>query len=148
MNIMSEYKTILLATDFSDGSDRACRHARNLAQLAGARLHVLHVIAELADRRRRQLPAGVIDTFAREVTVQAIEDMRLFCEKHFADLPITHDVVLGGAAEEIVRQAQTLGADLIVMGTHSRTGLEHLFVGSTAERVVRESPIPVLTVRA
>lgn len=144
---MADIKTILFATDFSEGSARACDLARTLAKLTGARLHVLHVITELVDKQRRRLPADVVDTLVREVERHAVEDMHRFLDANFADLETTSDIVIGVAHEEVINNARKVNADLIVMGTHGRTGLEKMLVGSTAEKVVRSSPIPVLTVR-
>ncbi|THF62306.1 universal stress protein [Pseudothauera nasutitermitis] len=144
---MAEIKTILFATDFSDGAARACDLASSLAKLAGARVHVLHVIAELTERRAHRLPAEVIDILVRDVEAHAIEDMQKFIDTHFASLATSNAIVIGTAHEEIVREAIKIDADLIVMGTHGRTGLEKMLVGSTAEKVVRSSPIPVLTIR-
>lgn len=149
---MAEYKTLLFATDFSEGSSKAADHARSLASLCKARLHLVHVITELTDKRRRRLPAEVVNTFVREVETHALEDMHAFCEKYFADAAeagyqVTTEVVIGSGFQEILKQAETVGADLIVMGTHGRTGIEKVLVGSTAERVVRNATIPVLTVR-
>lgn len=144
---MADIKTILFATDFSEGSARACDMARTLAALSGARLHVLHVIGELVDKRSRMLTSEVVDTLAREVERHAVEDMHRFVDANFAGLTTTTEIVIGVAHEEVVDQARKVGADLIVMGTHGRTGLEKMLVGSTAEKVVRSSPVPVLTVR-
>lgn len=144
---MAEIKTILFATDFSEGSERACDITRMLARLSDARVVVLHVITELADKRSRYLPSQVIETVIREVERHAVEDMHAFCEKHFAGLALATEIVIGKGAEQILAQADKAGADLIVMGTHGRTGLEKLVVGSTAEKVVRAATVPVLTVR-
>jgi nucleotide-binding universal stress UspA family protein len=149
---MANYKTLLFATDFSEGAEKAVDHARTLAVLTGARLHLLHIITELSDKRRKRVPADVIDTFIREVTKHAREDMQSFCDQHFADaqtqgFELTHDVIVGTGYEDIVDEAISIKADLIIMGTHGRTGIEKVLVGSTAERVVRNSTIPVLTVR-
>lgn len=144
---MAEIKTILFATDFSEGSERACDMVRTLAGLADAKLVVLHVITELADKRSRYLPSEVIETVIREVERHAVEDMQKFCAKHFAGLDPTTEIVIGKGAEKILAQAAKASADLIVMGTHGRTGIEKLVVGSTAEKVVRGAKIPVLTVR-
>lgn len=149
---MIKYDCILFATDFSDSSEKACEHALTLASMAGARLHVLHVITELVDKRRRRLPAEVIEIFTREVETHAVEDMNEFCRRYLsADkvgaVKITSDVVIGRSEEEILRQAAKVNADLIVLGTHGRTGIEKVLVGSTAERVVRDAQVPVLTVR-
>lgn len=149
---MAQYKTILFATDFSEGAEKAVGHARTLTQLTGAKLHLLHVITELSDKRRKRVPADVIDTFIREVTRQAREDMDSFCQLHFSDasaeeMDLTQTILVGSGYEAILEEAQRVNADLIVMGTHGRSGLEQVFVGSTAERVVRNALIPVLTVR-
>lgn len=149
---MAHYKTLLFATDFSEGASQAVQHARHLAQMTGARLHLLHVITELADKRRRRIPADVIDVFIREVTRHAEEDMQTFKTTHFADaetlgFTVTEQVLVGTGYEDLLQEAQAIDADLIILGTHGRTGLEKMLVGSTAERVVRHSSIPVLTVR-
>lgn len=149
---MALYRTLLLATDFSEASDCAVLHALELARLSGARLHVLHVITELTDKRRRRLPAEVMEVFAREVEVHAIEDMKHFCQRHLAaasaeGIEVTTDVVIGRSEEEILRQAKDQAVDLIILGTAGRTGIEKVLVGSTAERVIRAAEVPVLTVR-
>jgi nucleotide-binding universal stress UspA family protein len=144
---MADIHTILFATDFSEGSVRACDMARTLAAQSGANVLVLHVITEFADKQSRHLPTEVIETLIREVEKHAVEDMHRFCDKHFSGLPHTSEIVIGKADQEILRIAAMRNADLIVMGTHGRTGIEKLFVGSTAEKVVRSSKIPVLTVR-
>lgn len=144
---MADIKTILFATDYSEGSVRACDMVHTLTSLTGARLAVLHVVTELVDSQRRLLPPGVMKTLVAEVERHAVEDMHTFCERHFAGLDVTTEIVIGHADEEILKFAQTVEADLIVMGTHGRKGIEKLFVGSTAEKVVRSSKIPVLTVR-
>ncbi|MFN3882176.1 MAG: universal stress protein [Nitrincola lacisaponensis] len=150
---MANYKTLLFATDFSEGAEKAVDHARTLAKMTGARLHLLHVITELSDKRRKRVPADVIDTFIREVTRQAREDMDHFCQQHFSDaveqgFEVTQKVEVGAGYEDILAEASRIQADLIIMGTHGRTGIEKVLVGSTAERVVRNSIIPVLTVRS
>lgn len=144
---MPEIKKILLATDFSEGAAGAADMARTVASLSGARVVVLHVVTELSDKQSRHLPSEVVATLTREVEKHAVEDMHRFCDRHFADIPHAPEIVNGRATEQILRTARDAGVDLIVMGTHGRSGLEKVFVGSTAEKVVRTSVIPVLTVR-
>jgi nucleotide-binding universal stress UspA family protein len=75
--------------------------------------------------------------------------MEDFCRGKFdEEVRYQTEVVMGIPFEEILKRAKSLSADLIVVGTHGRTGLEHVLVGSTAERLVRRSTIPVLTVRS
>lgn len=144
---MIQIKTILFATDFSPGAARACDMARALVQAHGAELVLLHVITELADRHARLVSAEVIERLTAEVERHAVEDMHRFRDQHFQDAPVVTEIVIGRAHIEIIRQAHKVQADLIVMGTHGRAGLEKMLLGSTAEKVIRSSPIPVLTVR-
>ncbi len=150
---MAQYKTILFATDFSEGAEKAVEHAKTLARLSGARLHLFHAITELSDKRRKRVPPDVIDTFIREVTRQAKEDLEHFCQLHFSGesaegIELSHSIEVGIGDTAILEEAKKINADMIVMGTHGRSGIEKVLVGSTAERVVRNALIPVLTVRS
>jgi len=145
---MKTIRKILYATDFSESSAPASDYALTLAKLAGAEVHVLHVIGEFADQRKSMIQPEAMAMLEREVEVHAVKEMEAFCKARFAGrTAYTTEVVLGIPFQEIIKKARDIAADLIVVGTHGRTGLEHVIVGSTAERLVRRSPIPVLTVR-
>ncbi|WP_170232896.1 universal stress protein [Desulfuromonas acetexigens] len=145
---MKSITKILYATDFSESSLPAAEYALLLARLAGAELHVLHVLGEFTDRRKTMIQPESMALLEREVEIQSLKAMEDFCREHFAaTVPYTNAVVMGIPFQEIIRQAKEVNADLIVVGTHGRTGLEHVMVGSTAERLVRRSTVPVLTVR-
>ncbi len=145
---MIRIRKILYATDFSEPAEPACDYALQLTELANAELHVLHVIGELADRRKNMLQPESFAIFEKEIEVHAIREMEALCREKFAGrVNFVSDIVVGIPFQEIIRKAQDIAADLIVIGTHGRTGIEHVIVGSTAERVVRRSPIAVLTVR-
>ncbi len=145
---MKSIRKILYATDFSESSQPAAGYALTLAQLAGAQVHVLHVIGEFADRRKSMVPQEAMALLEREVEIHVIKEMEDFCSAQFGSaISYTTEVVMGRPFEEILAKAAAWSADLIVVGTHGRTGLERVIVGSTAERLVRKSPIPVLTVR-
>jgi nucleotide-binding universal stress UspA family protein len=142
-------RKILYATDYSESSVPACDYALTLAGLAGAEVHVLHVIGEFADQRKSQIQPEAMELLEREVELQAVKEMKDFCRDKFDEkVPFQTEVVMGIPFQEILKRAESLPADLIVVGTHGRTGLEHVLVGSTAERLVRRSTIPVLTVRS
>lgn len=136
------YQDLLLATDGSDGARQATEHAIALADQLGATLHIVSVSeegphsSEKRDKMRSD-PEGE--------AVQAIEEAERAATQE--GLEVTTSVRHGVAQEEIVDDAETNAMDLIVMGTHGRTGLDHLVVGSVAEEVVRNAPIPVVTVR-
>lgn len=145
---MKSITKILYATDFSESSLPAAEYALTLAQLAGAELRVLHVLGEFTDRRKTMIQPEAMALLEREVEIHALKAMEDFCKEHFAaTVPYTNEIVMGLPFQEIIRVSKEMRADLIVVGTHGRTGLEHVMVGSTAERLVRRSTIPVLTVR-
>jgi nucleotide-binding universal stress UspA family protein len=143
-------KKVLVATDFGPASDSALRYAQALARGFGAELHVLHVVENVLARAidgygyaaispevqldieragRKQTDALLTDEDRREMHAKA------------------STVTSNSPASEIVDYARKNGIDLIVMGTHGRGAIAHLFMGSVAERVVRTAPCPVLTIR-
>jgi len=145
---MKQLKTILYATDFSDSSAAATETALYLARLGGARLHVLHVIGELTAMQRTMIPPSAFEALEKEIEVQAVVQIEQFCKKHFGDLVATEThTTIGIPFKEILAKASELKADLIIIGTHGSTGIEHVIVGSTAERLLRRATkIPVLAV--
>lgn len=143
---MPDIRRILAPTDFSKGSGVALRYARDLAHRLGAELHVVHVYQVPV----YAMPDGAMVAGPDYVTqVSTAAQQGLEAEmKELAGGPVsvTSHLADGSPHVEISRMAEKLGCDLIVMGTHGRTGLKHLLIGSVAERVVRSSPVPVLTV--
>ena len=147
---MMTLERILVATDFGEASDTALAYGRELARRFGATLHVLHVVDDVA--ARIDLAAGLPPDIGR---IQA--DFEGRAQRDLATLISDEDrrelraetVLLTSAVPEtaIVAYAADHHMDLIVMGTHGRGPVAHLFMGSVAERVVRRSPCPVLTVR-
>jgi nucleotide-binding universal stress UspA family protein len=138
------YETILVPVDGSAGAEAAAAHAVDLAAIHDATVHALYVVdvrmspisadmdhdevVALVDESGERPTAAVIDG-AERAGVPSVEAIRL---------GIPHRVIEAYAGEE--------GVDLVVMGTHGRTGIEHALVGSVTERVVRTLDVPVLTV--
>jgi len=116
-------------------------------ELSGAHLHVLHVINELDEHQRVMIPRQAFQVLEKEIGLQSAKELDRFCKQKASGLSTTTHAVVGAAFQKILETAGKINADLIVMGTHGRTGMERVIVGSTAERVVRRSKIPVLTVR-
>jgi len=143
------FKKILFCTDFSENSDYAFAYALNLARTYNATLLILHVIIERASYYW-STPKGVDELVAKQTerVKQEINTRYLGKAEGFKNYEILARVADEGRAfYEIIQAAREESADLIVMGTHGRTGFDHLILGSTAENVVRKSPCPVLTVR-
>ena len=140
---------ILVPTDFSVAADAALDFAKTIAATFGASLHLVHVFEDPF------VPGAFgVDTYAPipPATRAALFDdakARLGHRLPPADQARFHgttEIVTGISAPAIVEYARENSIDLIVMGTHGRTGMAHLFIGSVAERVVRTAECPVLTV--
>jgi nucleotide-binding universal stress UspA family protein len=140
---MLAIKTILHPTDFSERSDFAFRLACALARDYGARLHVLHVGSGPVIVPVEGIVPPEPERYQEELTAK-LQEMRA----EAPNIPVEHQLLfVGEPAAEILRVAQAIKSDLIVMGTHGRTGLGRLLMGSVAEQVVRQASCPVLTVK-
>jgi nucleotide-binding universal stress UspA family protein len=145
---MREFKSILFATDFSESSDHAFEYAFSVAKTFGARLLVLHIINELVDLRGFYVPHISIDKLEEEMAESADKMMTNFISSHAQGYDRVEPIVVPGIPyDEILKKTEEESVDLIVLGTHGRTGLDHVLFGSTAEKVVRKSSIPVMTIR-
>lgn len=145
---MKTFTKILTAIDFSENSDFAFEYALSLAQKFDAELTVMHVINEPVDLRGFYVPHISFEQLEKEIEDGAVKMMEAFCATRLAGFSnFKTAIVTGIPYDEIIRAAETGGASLIVLGTHGRTGLDHILFGSTAERVVRSAGCPVLTVR-
>jgi nucleotide-binding universal stress UspA family protein len=139
---------ILVPTDLTKRADAAIAYATSIATGLGARLHLVHVLEEpftTAGPYEFALP----DTAdRREIRYQRAHDcLTAIAALAPTSLRVTTEVRSGVAADEIVKAAVDYGADLIVMTTHGRSGLDHLVKGSIAERVLRRARCPVLAVQ-
>ncbi len=145
---MKEFKTILFATDFSESSDYAFQYALSMAECFDARLIILHIINEPVDLRGFYVPHISFDKLEEEIEQGAQKLMEQFERKFLKEFKNFTSIVTPGIPyDEIIKRAEGENAELIVMGTHGRTGLDHVLFGSTAEKVVRKSPVPVMTIR-
>lgn len=138
--------SVVVAFDFSETSKHALTYGRNLARAFGGRLHVFHVADVISTSAAQFFPEGPGDpeAKARQLAVDQIRDV-LAAEG--IDV-VTPDVrVSPDAAGAIVEYAKEVHADIIVVGTHGRSGVSRLLMGSVAEHVVRTAQCPVLVVR-
>jgi universal stress protein A len=144
---MYSIKNILVTTDFSEYSAAALDHALSLAEIHRADVHLLHVIEERPglSRRKSESESGP----ARKGSeASAARQMSKFIYEHVDEYMSIQEAIRSGTPHiEFIRYAKEHRIDLIVIATHGRTGLSHMVMGSVAERVVRHSPVPVLTVK-
>ena len=143
---MLNWRRILLATDFSAGSDVATQTAIELALNLGAELTLMHVfeIPVYVGMGTTFSPVDIL-TPIRDAEVASLEKALAHVRERIPKAQSRFDD--GNPTDRIVAAAGELPADLIVVGTHGRRGASHLLLGSVAERVVRLSPVPVLTIR-
>jgi len=145
-------RRLMFATDFSPCSQEALAHARYLATELGAEVNVVHVFErpffiEAGVSHRLQLRHDV-DQWIQEAKDEAKRRLEsLANELRIKGLTVTVAFREGIPFVEILKEADEWRADLIVMGTHGRTGVAHALIGSVAERVVERAPCAVLTVR-
>lgn len=142
---------LLYPTDFSELSLHALKYAREFAEQFNAQLHCLHVVDESQQYWAALGPeAAPVIAPIDDVVASANGQMQAFADAHLVGLkflPVA-SVVTGRPFVEIIRYAQEITCDLIVLATHGRGGFMHALLGSTAEKVVRKSPCPVLTVHS
>jgi nucleotide-binding universal stress UspA family protein len=144
---MKAIKKILCAVDFSEQSKGVAESAVFLAKACGANIVAVYTAPSLNHYMSLHVSDATIENFEEEVANAAEKAMTDFVAEHFAGVEAKGLVVRGNAAEEILKQAKKEQADLIVMGTHGRTGIDRVLFGSVAAKVVKYSTIPVLTVR-
>jgi len=141
------FKKIVCPIDFSEFTDEIVKYAVNITKKFNAELHLIHIIPNL----NYFTP---YESFLTPENLVAIEkNIEKEVEKDFEkvtkdiDMPLKKIVKTGVTFVEIIDYIKEEDIDLVVMGTHGRSGIEHILIGSVAEKVVRKSPCPVLTIR-
>lgn len=151
-NPLPLFRNILLATDFSERAGDAFATACSLAAAGATKLIVLHVVEQvhIAEQPIGFTEGGFPVAVFQEGLAFPENLVQRLREVYVPEKPIEIEYLLaeGEAADEVVRVARERGCDLIVMGTHGRTGLDRLLLGSVAEKVLRRAECPVLTVRS
>jgi nucleotide-binding universal stress UspA family protein len=154
MTKKDDENTLLVAVDFTHFSEKALLFASKLAEKLEAKLLVLHVIHDPAETPGFYAQKGKKKKFIRTMEDSATEMMEEFLDKMRKAYPKQQSIkkaisllVVGTPVTRIIEVAKKNKASMIIMGSHGRTGLSHLLIGSKAERVVQLSPIPVTIVK-
>ena len=144
-----KYKKVLFCTDFSENSDYAFEFAYGIARRDEGLLYILHVIPK---NPQQELIEGLIgEEIIKEVQKTFQEDLDNNYQERYVNKvenEITYKIITksGREDEEILEFAKDEKVDIIVVGTHGKTGIEHVFFGSVAEKVLRQSPFPVFVI--
>ena len=146
---MIAIRKILAPTDFSPHAETAVRYACGLAERLGSELHLLHVLSDVVPAGPDPMLTPVMPPeYYRESEAQSLETLGHTLDPSWGEPPIVRTaVVWSSSVDGIVDYARDHEVDLVVIATHGRTGLSHVLLGSVAERIVREAPCPVLTIR-
>ncbi len=145
---MIKIERILFPTDFSTCAKHALKYALDFAAERGAQLYILHVIPKL------NIPVGTgglafpVSKLYDDMEREAKKNIHHLVPKRFLEkIKVENIIVRGTPFQEIIKAARKYDIDLITIATHGRTGLSHALLGSTAEKVVRTAPCPVLCVK-
>ncbi len=142
-----EIKRILFPTDISEGSAHAVPFVTDLTKRYGAKLYIIHVMYDVARATGWYVPHMSMDELYRDIETNARKEIEKCCIEDLRGYKnVEYRILKGVPHEEILKFADENAIDLIIMGTHSRKGLDRVIFGSTAERVVRHAPCAVLTV--
>ncbi len=142
-----QIKRILFPTDCSETSTKALPYAVFVAQQSGARLYIIHVVEELSEITGFYIPHISTDALEEEMERAARDLMKAYLKKHLKDFRNYKSIIKkGDPYREIVGFAKENSIDIIIMGTHGRSGLEKVLLGSTTKGVLKNAPCPVLSV--
>lgn len=146
---MIKIAKILHPTDFSEPSKLALEYAAALAKKFDAELEILHIMFDETQVVSFYLPQVTMQSLSADIETGSEKQLTEFIESQSSlkGVKYTKQLIKGTPFIEINKRAEQIGADMIVLGTHGRTGLDHVLFGSTAEKVVRKAPCPVFTVR-
>ncbi len=140
-------KLILVPTDFSAPAAHALRYASSLAERLGARLLVVHADPFMVPIDFTAAAAGTFEIVRDSMIEEAREQLEGHAEQCISrGVPYDTRVLVGMPVDAVVDQVREAGADLVIMGTHGRTGVRRFLMGSVTEAVVRVAPVPVITI--
>ena len=143
---MQLFKKILFPVDLSHASPQIAPYVSEVATMFEAEVHLLFVVRVFEHFASLHLPDATIKSIEAEVARRGEEKLREFMEAFFMTDSCKVKVAFGDPAGEILKYVELEGIDLIIIGTHGKKGIERALFGSVANRIVKKSPVPVLTV--
>lgn len=143
---MAEIKKILCPVDFSEISPKVAAYSQSLSGVLDADVHVIYVVTGF-DQYGTLTKLVFGESMLSEIVTGAEKAMDTFIRDNFSMKNVTAKVLQGYVPEEILNYAEKKDIDLIIMGTHGRMGVDRIVFGSVAEKVVKTSKIPVVTIR-
>ena len=142
---MIEMKRILFPIDFTENSSKILPYVLSVSEKYDGMIYLLHVVEDL-----REWVNGFyipLNQYKEEALKGSEKALDRVCEEQLRSCPnFQKRILFGDPAQEILKTIDSEGIDIVVMGTHGRKALEHVFFGSVAENVVKKSPVPVLTI--
>ncbi len=145
---MVEIKRILYPIDFSECSYQVLPYVLNVAEKYEAAIYLLHVVDDLRQYAGMHVPHTSISNFIEEAMAASENMLNKICDEHLQSCPnFQRKLVMGDPRVEILKMVKSEKIDLVIMGSHSRRGLERVLFGSVAEYVVKNASVPVLTVK-
>ena len=145
---MLEIKRILFPIDFTENASKVLPYALSVSEKYDAVIYLLHVVEDLTKwGGGSYIPHIPLGQYQEEALKGAEKALDTVCEEQLQGCPNFQKRTLSGdPAQEILKAIESEDIDMVIMGTHGRKGLEHIFFGSVAENVVKKSPVPVLTI--
>jgi nucleotide-binding universal stress UspA family protein len=144
---MVKIERILYPCDLTQHSSKILDYVLSVSEKYDAAVYLLHVVQDLNQWGGLYVPHRSLDLEQKQVLKNAEKTLERFCTKNLRGCPIFQKrIVSGDPTMEILKTIDSEGIDLVVMGTHGRKGLEYTLFGSVAAKVVRKSPVPVLTI--
>ena len=144
---MVSVSKILFPVDLSESSKKIVPSVKYVMKAMGAVLSVVFVVQDIENYAGFYVPHPSMDLLTTELHKGASKRLEEFVTDNFEDVgDVKADIVSGDPAEEIIKYVHEKEVDLIIMGTHGRTGIDRIIFGSVAEKVVKLSPVPVLTI--
>jgi nucleotide-binding universal stress UspA family protein len=141
-------RLIMVPIDFSVHSKNALKYAVPLAEKFGASLHLVYVVEPTIYPADLGFGQVVLPGVEDELREKGADELQSLIEREIGGrVRATSAVRSGNPHQEILREAEEKGVDMIVVATHGHSGVEHMLFGSTADRIVRKSKVPVLTIR-